>query len=166
MLHELPECNVHSGKSRREHVGLIHLLTCYRIQAWILSVRVIMRCLVAESRLAASVFEGDFAEAAFTDVVASSLVNVSQFGEAIVLGRRCNPLTTVAANKSFESYQTNAVHFICACVLLCNASKRLLHTFMVTVCCLLTMQTLEGHWTTVACCMQGARKGFRTAGMP
>jgi hypothetical protein len=60
----------------------------YRIQMWILLVRAMMRCLVAESRLAAGVFKGDIAQATFSDVVASSLTNLAQFGEAIVLGKR------------------------------------------------------------------------------
>lgn len=55
---------------------------------WILLVRAMMRCLVAESRLAAGVFKGDIAQATFSDVVASSLTNLAQFGEAIVLGKR------------------------------------------------------------------------------
>lgn len=75
-----------------------------------------MRCLLAESRLAASVFEGDFAEAAFTDVVARSLVNVSQFGETIVLGRRYNSLTTVSGtcflNRINEMLYSSFVHVL------------------------------------------------------
>lgn len=59
-----------------------------KIQMWILLVRAMMRCLVAESRLAAGVFKGDIAQATFSDVVASSLTNLAQFGEAIVLGKR------------------------------------------------------------------------------
>ena len=61
------------------------------MQAWILAVRALVRSAVAESRLAAGVFQGDFAEAAFAEVVAKSLQNVAQFGEAIVHGRRSPP---------------------------------------------------------------------------
>ena len=99
-----------------------------RMQAWILSLRVVVRCAVAESRLAAGVFDvrkpaclqihqslaqmsqdvirqgprqscgfmtspsasqGEYADAAFSEVVSKSLANTVNFGEAIVLGRRC-----------------------------------------------------------------------------
>lgn len=73
--------------SELRHIGV---MLWNRMQAWILAIRVLVRCAVAESRLAAGVFQGDYAEAAFGEVVAKSLQNVAMFGEAIVHGRRCH----------------------------------------------------------------------------
>ncbi len=135
----LPAC---ASASCMQHVPAVvdaqsslRLAASCRMQAWILLLRVVVRCAVAESRLAAGVFEvrkplvllvyrlallhdavmhvlvvcvcpascipwqqggpvlqGGYADAAFSEVVSKSLANTVNFGEAIVLGRRCHVL--------------------------------------------------------------------------
>jgi hypothetical protein len=49
--------------------------------------------------------QGEYADAAFSEVVSKSLANTVNFGEAIVLGRRCS----VSHKPCMESYAVCAV---------------------------------------------------------
>ena len=54
-----------------------------------MGLRVMMRMIVAESRLADGVFAAPHDEAAFSEVVGRSIGAVAAFGEGILTGRRC-----------------------------------------------------------------------------
>ena len=54
-----------------------------------MGLRVMMRMIVAESRLADGVFAAPHDEAAFSEVVSRSVGSVAAFGEGIITGRRC-----------------------------------------------------------------------------
>ena len=55
---------------------------------WILALRVLIRMVLAESRLADRIFARPYDEAAFSDVVSSSVSSVVALGERIASGRR------------------------------------------------------------------------------
>lgn len=60
-----------------------------RIQAWIMALRVAVRCVAAERRLADTCLPPPYAEKAFVEVAFKAAEGLAHLGEGIVQARRC-----------------------------------------------------------------------------